>query len=48
MGQDSEGHYYEWGNHKKYYYHNESQRKEAHKKAIIQGYAIEQSRKRLR
>jgi len=43
MGQDEKGHYYEWGNQKKYYYHNESERKEAKQKAHIQGYAIENS-----
>lgn len=43
IGQDEFGHYYEWGNQKKYYYKTESQRKDAHQKAILQGMAIKHS-----
>lgn len=45
-GKDSEGYYYQYGNHgKRYYYNpaNERSRKSAHKKAIIQMAAIHYS-----
>jgi len=46
-GIDKKGHYYQWGNQKKYYYtiKNRKSREEAYKKAKKQGIAIRISEK---
>lgn len=45
--QDSNGKYYRWGNSsKRWYYTNETERKQAKRHAIIQAYAIEKSKER--
>lgn len=45
-GRDAKGRFYQWGGQRKYYYTDDTSRRKAKRRAILQGYAIKKSEAR--